>query len=71
MEFYRLDIGLKLDVVYLLEGTIQKYAFHVGFSHSFAQLERKCSLKALCVRFAIIWREEKMLQTMLTLIPVF
>lgn len=54
-RIYRLDIGLKLDLVYLLEGTIEKYAFHVGFSHSFAQLERKCSLKALCVRFTIIF----------------
>lgn len=54
MEFYRLDIGLKLDPLYLLEGAIKKNAFHVGFSHSFAQQETKCSLKALCVRFTII-----------------
>lgn len=50
MKFYRLDIGLKLDVAHLLEGTIKKDAFHVGFSHSFAQLEtKKMQLKGPCV----------------------
>lgn len=45
MEFYRLDIGLKLDLLYLLEGTIKKCACHVGFSHSSSTTGNKMQLK--------------------------